>query len=469
VRLENFIVVSLICYFLSKSVYLAFSLAPGMAPDEIFHIQLIELYAKSNSLFPFYGSSNVFDYPLPEYLRFGPTTEYPAAYHMILGKLAKLFKIDPTVFSSIVLFRLINTIISCANLLCIFSLFRSQLSSVHGRILAYVICTNLLTYTLLAGSVSYDPSVNLISTIATLILIKYLKTRQMRLAIYLIGVLSLGITIKWTVLPFAVICAAFGAMAFFSNKTDKTWRRNFEPLANKLSLLLISFLMGIIATASLLLIASKFYKYGKLMPSCTDIYSVETCKTFEASTIFFPPQNELSSILLYPLHWLFYMIQSAFGIKSFIGVTPPLIFSIMIEVILIWGFLLSLWKFNRQNDERRLLTLLPIIYCSVFFWVWGFPTYKEFLNAEYGVNGRYAFPVLASITMICSEGCLMLLSGWRKTLTTTLLCLFLIYWEFPTFLTSKAGQAFLSYPSANYYRLLPYYPNPVYDESFKQI
>lgn len=465
VNKELIAIIALIVFFILRAAYLACTVAPGMAPDEMFHIQVVDLHARSSALFPFFGSSNPLANPLPEFSRFGRAAEYPYLYHLLCGKIVALLGLETFDFSTIVFLRLLNVVVSAVNLLLVFRIGRRLLDGA-ARYLFYVVSSSLLQQTILAGAVTYDPMANLAATAALTYLLDSMRVARISNICRAGSWLSVGILTKWSVLPLAAIVSVVLLAGLVRERVRLSWGQNQVAAATRPIAIFLVFAAG-----TMLLIVSKYLKYGSLVPECWEIFPAASCISIDPAdgSALITRVDQRLSIWEYFFAWIYFMVRSLYGVRSYISLVPSSALIVLIEALFIIGMIYNLVSWRRLTAEFKVLVTVGLMYGLLLFWLCGYSSYREMGGADAGVNGRYALMVLPSLAVMLTTGMLCMFGRATRTMAAIVLTGFLLWSETPNFLLSEAGRNFIAPRAEGYYRLLGYYPNPVYDQNFNRV
>lgn len=456
-RAEILFYVLLLLYISCKGLYFALWGFPGIGPDELFHIQVINIHAHTHYLFPFLGSSSPFAMPLPSFSKFGNITEYPLLYHFLMGKIISLFNLNGYDFSTIVSLRILNLAFSVVN--CGALLYGSTLllSYAAERVLFAALCTSMLTYSLLAGTVGYDPLNNLLTTIMLIYCVHFFRSLNWNALCWAIIFGALGLCVKWTSLPIVF----FASIALCLSTLHALRNKKLNRKVNKVLLISASLMVG----SAAIFILSKYIKYGHLIPDCVQIYGTEACRQFESVAI--PLNAPLLPWWQYIFVWVYYMLRSSYGIRSYIDIVPTHEFLVGLEIVYLSSLTMALRTLMRSELPYRLTLLIACGYCCITFWFCGYVPYHQVHHPELGVNGRYLFPILLPLGAAITRSLLAPFSGKRKIVFALLASSILLFEEFPAFLLSGAGKSFLSPKEPEWYSTEPYAPNPVYDQNMQ--
>lgn len=469
--LELWIVGCVLIWFCIKGVFLATTMPPGGGPDEIYHLQVIELFRTSPYWFPFLESDHPFSPPSEKFVRFGNQTELSHLYHAGLSGLSRVLNIDPYLFLSIQIFRAINLLISLLTLFVFYRTTQFFFETAQGRILSLVLHSSVLTFTILASSVSYDPVVNLLATLSILCLVKFIHSRDWYFGYLWASGLCVALAFKLVVAPLV--------LAGLATLVGVGWSLSRGSIGNSVGfkfparswtekcLLVVTFIS---ASLSLLYISIPLFKYGTLMPSCQAIYGATACEGYEnVSGIPLVQHAEAKSLFAYMPYWLFHSVSSSLGVRNCVGVAAPFPLVVIGVIAILGAILLGFLKFRKDSPHWRMALVLVLVQGTVLLVLYGYPNYLRFHNYEVGMNGRYLFPVLGPVALLIARLMLLLLARIRRISYSWIICGALLLFEFPLFVLSSAGRNFLSPWPMEYYRALPYFPNPIYDKDFKLI
>lgn len=470
----NVVIIALCTIFTGKVLFLAFKVSPGAPPDEMYHLQMVDAHARSEVLFPLNGSSSPFARPLEKFSCFGQTAEYPLLYHFLLGRLISALNRDTFDFSSIIILRLCSLALACATIIAFMELSHHYLRDPPERALVLAILTNILSFTLLSGSVSYDPPANLMAVLSLHALLRFVKNHRLQDLIWLSLWLSVGILLKLTILPLAAIFVTVGAASYFF-KAKREYPESPRAIPRKdwaiIPLTLTSTIWIVAATAYL---SGLYLKYGTLKPTCPQIFSAVQCAQYLAYEA--PPADQVPiqhtetlSLPGYSIFWTHHMISSALGIRSHVGLAPSPTLVAVLELMVLGCLIWALVECCRGNRIWGLLVLIIISY-SVFIMVFqGYPAYRFYHNYSIKMNGRYIFPVLAPLLLVVARALSCLLRSVGRPEYWFLIVLSVVLLEFPVTFSSSAGRNFIKPWPREFYQLLGCSPLPSYDKHFNRL
>ena len=202
-RVTKLLVRILSLFFVTKLVVLAFSMPPGVAPDELYQIHVIDLFRQSITLFPFNASSMSYPRALESFSAYGNAVEYPYLYHLVMSWAVSLVG-ETYEFRSIVFMRLLNVLLACGHCFVLYRLVLAIPVLNVTRVLAFAIVTNLFMFTYVSSAISYDNLLNLCATLSVYLLIRWIQIRRLELLCMLLAVWALGALTKMSILPLAL-------------------------------------------------------------------------------------------------------------------------------------------------------------------------------------------------------------------------------------------------------------------------
>lgn len=489
---RNAFILLMMFWFLFKACYFAFQVSPGVPPDEMFHLQVIDLYKESKFLFPFNQAFSTFPKPLAQYARFAGTTEWPYLFHFTFGKLLKVLAFNTFDFRTIIFVRLVNTFLVCIGMTFFYRLSEAVLPDNISKLLAFAVHTNLLMFTFVAGAVSYDNLVFLLATASLFYGTRFFQTPNwgdfLKLHLYC----TIGCLTKLSVLPFYLILVILLAgMVFFTQHDDfsmPTFQSFFKYVSNyRLAAGMLLICLSMFVCLNLEFYGGNLIQYGTISPNCPQIFSYELClknsyfrRDDESITLY----NNLTKhgsdkalinslqigFIRYSFHWIDKMVRATVGIRSHLPLDYPETYIFVVKVLLYFSCFMALCCLKHSRGNIVFLVLTVGGYCGFLMWYWNYRTIcLGGRLCDEGINGRYSFPVLSAICLLFSYYVLSAFKDSRRiTAGIVLLCMFL-YSEFPSVYRHSVFLDLVMPQDEQFYRGLPYYPNPVYDINFQLI
>ncbi len=267
-RWDLWIIILLGLYFIGRLLYFAFTVGPGVPPDEMTHIGIIRLYA--DTLFGIDNSAAS--------LRYGLVTHVPYLYYFLMGKIAALLG-----SSDYIVLRMVNIGLALAFLVVAYRLSLLMLKSRLMRVLFFVMLTNTLMFSFLSASVNYDNLANLLALCAIYFLVRYLSSsehpdsaRPADLLLFLISTM-LGLLTKGTFLMLAPVLAAVWLLS-----RRQMLRADLQRLVQEIRLgggyiRSLSVVMLLCVMANLSLYGANLVQYNRVVPGCAQVLTHEKC------------------------------------------------------------------------------------------------------------------------------------------------------------------------------------------------
>lgn len=465
-------------YFLVRLLYFAVFIAPGVPPDEPTHVGIASLYAES--------ALGVEDTPAS--YRYGLVTHVPFLYHLVLGKLSLLnvFGVNELLF-----LRLLNVTLSVLTLGLAWRLAHRLTDRASVRLLFLVLVSNTLMYTFLGAAVSYDNLVNLLAVAALLSLVAFLHQGGPAALLSFVACNALGALTKLSFLPLTLL---LGGVLVLERRRQLAgdlrvllaWLHRRRP-----GRLALAGLTLVAAVSSAWLYGGNLLRYGRLVPTCEQVLSLEACRenrifargwilrqyrtgnlTYGAAvaatgSISHPGDREHTLRLLRnerswqlsrprPLPpwdymgrvWDLAMKPTLFGIQAHVSMLKGPWSLLPYNVVLVAAFLLWIRQ-TRWHGEERLWCLLALVVFLYFVVLVGVHNYSDYLTTHapfLGVQGRYLFPVLVPAYLVAARA---LLGSWgRKTqiAVAALVAVVFVLGDFPYFQWHATPEWFTPQP-----------------------
>ncbi len=182
----------LLVYFAARLCFFALAISPAVPPDEVTHFGLVEAFSRALWI-PEDG---------PATWSLGAIRGQPSLYYLVFGKLLRLNVLP---IPDLVWLRLANALLAVGTVLYGLRWIDLFGVSAWARVIFLVASTNLLMFSGLSASVSYDNLVNLLAAMSFFHLFRWLQERRPADLLWLLGVLLAGSLTKKTFLPLAAI------------------------------------------------------------------------------------------------------------------------------------------------------------------------------------------------------------------------------------------------------------------------
>ncbi len=193
-RWERPAVALLLAWFAVRVGFFALRIDPSVPPDEATHFGRCLAYAGALFL-PSDG---------PATAHLGVLTHRPFLYYLVMGKLLAL---NATPLHDLFFLRLANALLGLGTAVTVWRLARLVTGDPLVRVVAVAFATNVLMFTAVAASVSYDNAANLLGAVACFHAFAFLRGRRpANLAAFAVAILA-GTLTKRSLLPLLALLA----------------------------------------------------------------------------------------------------------------------------------------------------------------------------------------------------------------------------------------------------------------------
>lgn len=427
-----FILLAVVGAYISKCIYYAVVIKEGIPPDESMHLSLISEFQKEFKFFvdpkninPGYG---------------GVASQDRFLYHFLMAN--TIGKID--IFTSNLFnYRFFNILISLANLFVFHRILKEVFADRASIIVALILYTNILMFSVLSSSVSYDNLINLLSVSYIFLWIRIYKKSKLIDHVGIIIILLIGFLTKpsfWPlVVPYAFLVLKdvreFGVSEIFIHFRRYAKEGSRGKMLTLFSLLLISVVM----VSSVLF--RNYSLYGKAMNlNCSRIYGTEICRQQDELSKVYRLIRERNAgidrlgVIEYYDDWIDLILDRTFG---FFGDKIMLLSkaeSQIVKSIMAVFMFVFIYKFKKASILIKTLTYFLLFYGVVVFYYVNYLSYLGHGQFDAGVHGRYLFPVLSCIVILFTYA---FYDTWESkkmgvAFTVPLLSLF-IWLDYPSF------------------------------------
>ena len=467
----------LLGYFGLRLVFLALAVSSYVPPDEVTHAGLCQVFSRV-WLLPSNG---------PETYRFGLVTDIPWLYYWTMGKLLHLNVLG---LPDLVFLRLLNIPLAFGTLRYALRLLGLLTADRLTRLLLLVALTNTSMFSLLSASVSSDNATNLLAAMAIYYTLAFFKHRSGSLLAASFLCQLAGALTKITFLPLALVldlllaCYAVAQFRpFFSALRAYLTPRG--PARWQLPLLLVA--LGL----NLQLHAGNYLRFGTLVPAMATVTSPESAMQYRitardqvfnlyqtgkisymdalvmAGDIPHPGDKADAFFLLsnyenlkakpslwmgpaaYTRAWIQEMAATTFGIKAHLPMYKRPVYLVPIFVVLalsLLGFLVR-WRPGDSGWLAASLVAIACYYDGFLLLKINYPAYQYYGVITVAQQGRYLFPALVPVYVLCSLYLLRLFRARSLKVALALAtALLLVGYDFPWF---------LAHASAEWYAWLP--------------
>jgi len=471
-RWDLWIIILLGLYFIGRLFYFAFTVGPGVPPDEMTHIGIVQLYAET-----LLGIENS-----AASMRYGLVTHVPYLYYFLMGKAAVL--LGSTDYTTL---RVLNIGLATAFLIAAYRLSLLVLQSRLMRVLFFVLLTNTLMFSFLSASVNYDNLTNLLALLAIYFLVRYLcssfghldSDRPADLLLFFIS-MGLGLLTKGA---FLMLAPVFGLVWLVSRR--RTLRIDMQQLVQAIRsgrryILVLVMVTLCCVVANIALYGVNLVRFGHIVPGCEQVVGHERCmenriharnwvisqyrtdklsymEAWRATELIRHPgdiahakrllNNERQYKLAKPenlnvldymhLVWEQAMKPSIFGIQAHRSMlrSPNELWA---YGVICFAALLLLVRYIRFDGPDNLWLGMAAMVLGYYLFLVGYHNYTGYLKSHallLGVQGRYLFHVLVPVYLLMAEFLLRPFSKWGRVAVTFVVMGVFVMGDFPYYLS----------------------------------
>ncbi len=471
---EKGLTVILCLYFIAKLFYFAFNIAPGIPPDEMTHIGVVELYAHGGLRI----QDNADSYPL------GLVTRTPNFYFLVLGTLsrANIFSVDPIYF-----LRTINIVFSIGTLWFALLLMRRFTTDAVTRLLFLAMFTNTLMFTFLGAAVSYDNLVNLLAVLSLFSMVEFIKKQTpvtlLTFALWpLIGALTKISFLPLGLLLLIVILVERKCRIFAELKA-----LGYSIAKRRPAVLVLAALVATALLANVMLYGVNIVRYHKLIPSCDQVLDLDVCMEYRifakdwivgqyrSNNLSLSEAMEKTLLISHPgdrdhalrllrneqqyqtsppkpipvwdyMHavWMHAMKPSIFGIQAHYSMLRDPWQMLPFNLILFAAFVLWLRGLS-LSPGHRLSLLFSAIVLGYFLILVGWYNYTNYIRSHamfYGVQGRYIFPVLVPAYLVIAQALACRQHGILRSAFALVVAIIFLLGDLPFFVSHASAGWF---------------------------
>jgi len=478
-RWDLWLIVLLGLYFLGRLFYFAFTVGPGVPPDEMTHIGTARLYAET--LFGVEDSAAT--------LRYGLVTHVPYLYYFLIGKSAALLG-----DAGYITLRVLNIGLALAFLVVAYRLSLLVLKSRLMRVLFFVMLTNTLMFSFLSASVNYDNLTNLLALLAVYFLVRYLcppvgclhpssgysgSGDPADLLLFFIST-ALGLLTKGT---FLMLAPVFTVVWLLSRR--QTLGADMQQLIREIRsgrryILVLAAVAFLCVVANLSLYGTNLVRYGHIVPSCGQVLSHEKCmenriyarnwvvSQYRTDNLSYMDAWRATEAIRHPgdiahakrllnnerqykvakpenlnmldymhLVWDQAMKPSVFGIQAHRSMLRSPNELWVYGVICFAALMLMVRTICFDGSDKQWLGMVAIVFGYYLFLV-GYYNYTGYLEHHallLGVQGRYLFHVLVPAYLLMAEFLLRPFPKWGQVTVACAVASVFIMGDFPYYLS----------------------------------
>jgi len=326
-------------------------------------------------------------------------TGQPYLYYWLNGAAYKIYRLlfPAGELYPALLWRLMSLFYSSLTVFFTYKLAKSITGNPYTGVISAFFLSNTLMFAFVSGGISYDNLIGLATAAAVYHLISLYKGKEFIRQTSLIGIwVIIGALAKDQFLLLTLII--FIAWLFYVI-------RHFRQIQLKLSKL--NFILIIAFTGFLILFIElygvNFIRYGQITPVCSQIKSLEVCRTYTYRFEYYEPFNLqwmwfVRDSLIDPIRYagsfcIFRMIESIWGILSHNSFIPTLSISLHAAMIF-WAFTCLIY-YRQPRDSKTILLAMIILCYGTYVFLWNYKREVEYDFQHFVVTGRYLLPILS--------------------------------------------------------------------------
>jgi len=423
---EEVLLVLIFGFFLIQALFFAKYLGKGISPDENYHYSVSLAFSKVLGI----PSNSV------ETFSCGDITRIPFLFFWINGR---IINISNTLgFDGYLPIRLIGTIYSALSLLFIWLTSKAVIRRKYYRLLPVFMLATTMMFNFLAGAISYDNLVNLLSVISIWALIMFLKNDKKK-SFYLFCLIISGLAIalvKFSGLPLVFIEIVIVIYTFIKN-------RSFNFTINK-KWIPYYLVIGIFAIPNILLYGGNFLKYRSLTPSCNQVMTHEDCLNnaiyvrqfvYQDMETTSKGERRIRDLLLddermnpydYIFVWEKTITPRLYGIFGHQSVVLPRNFEFAYTMLFVVLLIPLIRHIGKKKDIMSLLILM-IFYSLILAYRVHYLSYLRTGSLNIAMQGRYLLPIISCAYIIESWSISKIKKDFfRKVILILLMIVFLM-------------------------------------------
>ena len=440
-------------YFFIKASYFALNVGLGIPPDELDHFDLTMSYYESGHWFIPDSEISVYH---AEMNRNSPL------YYILMGKLLNLnfFHITDYIF-----LRFLNILLSIIYLIYFIKLTELFTKNLFLIALTFIIQTNIMMFTFLFSSISYDNLLNLISILLSYYFIKHLATRKFEDLLLAIFFGLLGTLTKRTILPLAAIIFLIFIFEYYKQipLLKAMVSGIFKKRSSGVYIILACLLLAI--SGNVLLYGSNLIKYKALLVKGSKMVSEKAYLESSPNAVVYQNLRKkkemekptLMSPLQYFPQWNRYILQKTLGIMGH-KVVYHNSSQLSFFLYAFWTctglmILMFIIFFKKIPKEVKYALIIVLFYFLVLCF---FVNYKAYMSNGYilgALQGRYVFPFLPFYIVLFVKLLFDYLPSKVRIIPLLVIAPFFIYFEFPYYLSADRShfeEKFDLHPMSSY-------------------
>lgn len=427
-RLEPLLVGLTLLYFAARLVFFAVEIDPSVPPDEMTHLGRSLAFGEHVWIPP----------ESEETHEFGLMHHRPVLFYLIMGKVLWLGFLP---VSDLVLLRLVNVLMGLGVAVYGYLWLRLWVPVVSGRVLALVMMTNVLMFTGVSASLSYDNLTNLLGAAALFHLFAYFRDgRPLHLAAFQLAVFA-GCLTKTAFLPLAFILEVVLLVRSWRDLPGTLRELGGCFRLRQWRVMVVASLAVVMLLSTAYLYGGNVLRFGRLVPKENQVLALEQAMRYRifarnyvvsefrkgnlsyeeavamAEEIQNPgnrrralnllyrakdPEALLASVLepaQYAPAWVKLMLADGLGYHGHrvIRKLPRDVF--YMEVMLLVAGLIA-WRKWRPGEAEGVplwAGVITFFYAMVLMWLVNYRHYFRAGMLDFALQGRYIFPVLVPL------------------------------------------------------------------------
>jgi hypothetical protein len=409
--------VPLVVWFVYQTHLYAGQVKLGVPPDELHHYNLALFYKETPGIF-LTASEKTYPY--------GPVDYHPYLYHLLIGKLLLL---NPLSVREDLILRHVSILCSVGTLCALWALLEELKVRSVGKVVAIAAITNITMFVFVSSAISYDGFVNLLAVLLQLYFIRALRDPTWTNALMCSICLLAGSLAKVTFLPFYLIVALTIAIFYrpFFGAVKSVWHQKLRSKD-----IMLALVAGILLVGNIHLYGGNYLKFRAIIPAFEQVVGEEVATTAYAQARrdkyliqtkdsradmslgeFVPKYFESALWSIYGImgHKSFYREQVEMD-RFYLTALPTVIGSVVFLILLMLG------REQSPHDVKRAL-LIVTLFGSLYIAVVCLDNFKSFQLVRvfgYGLQGRYLFPVLSNILVVCAFFSFYRMKSWKFAL-----------------------------------------------------
>ena len=390
---KAFLIASFAWFFL-QAAYIAFSTRFALPPDERYHFDFISHIA-SHSWLPFFGEqTDNFD--------LGEASRTPFfIYHYLFSVVFRLFADYEYAY---LILRFFNIFIAIGSLILVVKI--ANLLSINKlvRNLSIFMMANTLMFVFLSASINYDNLFILVTLLSVYLLITLLKKPDPFKFLLFIFTLALGLLIKISFIPIAVVTVAILIFTLKGRFLELTL--NLFGQIRKLRPIYLAVLVPTLILCSLLVqrYIVNYIEYKKFEPKCTQVLTLQQC---EQNALFVRTQmirnsdrpEATRSIYEFSFDWTLLIQQRTYGIFAHQAASPTPLILFGSQILLLLAVFAIIRKYDFKDKAIGKILIITGFYCLILLYT-NHKSYVASGNFGFATHGRYLFGLLPLMYLI---------------------------------------------------------------------